>query len=70
MSPVSPALTFTSSGRTPTMATIATPRHDDESKNMRGEGIKGTGLDLKLGGGEDGEGEVTALAVGLAGLDE
>ncbi|CAE6471893.1 unnamed protein product [Rhizoctonia solani] len=70
MSPVSPALTFTSSGRTPTMATIATPRHDDESKNVRGEGAKETGLDLKLGLGEDGQGEVTARAVGLAGLDE
>ncbi|CAE6517230.1 unnamed protein product [Rhizoctonia solani] len=67
MSPVSPALTFTSSGRTPTMATIATPRHDDECKNLRGEGTKETGLDLKLGG-EDGE--LTARAVGLAGLDE
>ncbi|CAE7112802.1 unnamed protein product [Rhizoctonia solani] len=66
MSPVSPALTFTSSGRTPTMATIATPRHDDESKNLRGEGTKETGLDLKLGM----EGEVTARAVGLAVLDE
>ncbi|KAH7320471.1 hypothetical protein B0J17DRAFT_633714 [Rhizoctonia solani] len=70
MSPVSPALTFTSSGRTPIMATIATPRHDDESKNLRGEGAKETGLDLKLGVEEDGDGEVTARAVGLAGLDE
>ncbi|KAJ1301899.1 hypothetical protein OPQ81_000739 [Rhizoctonia solani] len=70
MSPVSPALTFTSSGRTPTMATIATPRHDDESKNLRGEGAKETGLDLKLGVEEDGDGEVTARAVGLAVLDE
>ncbi|KAL5638096.1 hypothetical protein ACGC1H_002373 [Rhizoctonia solani] len=70
MSPVSPALTFTSSGRTPTMATIATPRHDDECKHLRGEGIKETGLDLKLGREEDGDGEVTARAVGLAGLDE
>ncbi|CAE6529588.1 unnamed protein product [Rhizoctonia solani] len=70
MSPVSPALTFTSSGRTPTMATIATPRHDDESKTLRGEGAKETGLQLKLGAEEDGDGEVTARAVGLAGLDE
>ncbi|KAF8734944.1 Mov34 protein, partial [Rhizoctonia solani] len=70
MSPVSPALTFTSSGRTPTMATIATPRHDDESKNVRGEGAKETGLDLKLDVEEGEEGEVTARAVGLAGLDE
>ncbi|KAG8751957.1 hypothetical protein FRC11_008822 [Ceratobasidium sp. 423] len=70
MSPVSPALTFTSSGRTPTMATIATPRHDDENRNLRGEGAKETGLQLKLGGEEDGDGEVTARAVGLAGLDE
>ncbi|CAE6372473.1 unnamed protein product [Rhizoctonia solani] len=69
MSPVSPALTFTSSGRTPTMATIATPRHGDENKSIRGEGEKETGLELKLGV-EDGEGEVTARAVGLAGLDE
>ncbi|KAF8755625.1 Mov34 protein [Rhizoctonia solani] len=67
MSPVSPALTFTSSGRTPTMAAIATPRHDDESKNVRGEGAKETGLDLKLDVEEGEEGEVTARAVGLAG---
>jgi hypothetical protein len=51
------------------MATIATPRHGDENKNIRGEGAKETGLELKLGV-EDGEGEVTARAVGLAGLDE
>ncbi|KAB5589618.1 COP9 signalosome complex subunit 5 [Ceratobasidium theobromae] len=66
MSPVSPALTFTSAGRTPTMATIATPRHDDESKNIRGEGEE-AGLKLCLGGID---GQVTALTVGLAGLDD
>ncbi|KAG9122002.1 hypothetical protein FRC07_001797 [Ceratobasidium sp. 392] len=72
MSPVSPALTFTSAGRTPTMATIATPRHEDENKGVRGlpqvHGGKETGLQLKLNG--EGEGEATALAVGLAGIEE
>ncbi|KAF8601897.1 hypothetical protein BDV93DRAFT_558070 [Ceratobasidium sp. AG-I] len=64
MSPVSPALTFTSVGRTPTVATIATPRYDGE------EGVKiGAGLNVK--GGHDGEDVgLTALAVGLAGLDD
>ncbi|KAG8725318.1 hypothetical protein FRC09_002200 [Ceratobasidium sp. 395] len=73
MSPVSPALTFTSAGRTPTMATIATPRHEDDNKGVRsllqvhGGGME-SGLQLKLNG--DGEGEATALAVGLAGIEE
>jgi hypothetical protein len=68
MSPVSPALTFTSAGRTPTMATVATPRYDEENKNVRSLGAKESGLGLKLHG--EGEGEATALSVGLAVLDE
>lgn len=65
MSPVSPALTFTSAGRTPTMATIATPRYDGE------EGVKiGAGMNVKsvVHDGEDVE--LTALSVGLAVLDD
>ncbi|KAG8725317.1 hypothetical protein FRC09_002199 [Ceratobasidium sp. 395] len=72
MSPVSPALTFTSAGLTSTMATIATPRHEDDNRRVRvlpqaHGGGKESGLQLKLNG--DGEGEATALAVGLAGIE-
>ncbi|KAG8742900.1 hypothetical protein FRC10_000759 [Ceratobasidium sp. 414] len=71
MSPASPALTFASAGRTPTLATVATPRHEDDGKAMRGlpqvhGGGKESGLQLKL----NGEDVATALAVGLAGIEE
>ncbi|QRV82266.1 RNA recognition motif protein [Ceratobasidium sp. AG-Ba] len=72
LSPVSPALTFTSNGRTPTMTTIATPRHEEDGKLAQAQtqaGRKETGLQLKLHGDNDGV-SATALAVGLAGIDE
>ncbi|KAG9082421.1 hypothetical protein FRC06_005084 [Ceratobasidium sp. 370] len=71
MSPASPALTFASAGRTPTMMTIATPRHEDDGKAVRGlpqvhGGGKESGLQLKL----NGEDEATALSVRLDGIGE
>ncbi|KAG8793264.1 hypothetical protein FRC12_003334 [Ceratobasidium sp. 428] len=73
MRPVSPVLTFTSAGRTPTMTTIATPRHEDDNKGVRSlpqvyGGGKESGLQLKLNG--EGEGEATTLATGLTGIEE
>ncbi|KAG8712745.1 hypothetical protein FRC09_019505 [Ceratobasidium sp. 395] len=75
MSPVLPVLTFTSAGRTSTTTTIATPRYEDNNKGARSlpqfhGGSKDSGLQPKLNHECQGDGEATALAVGLARIEE